>query len=74
MGRDWVHLVRQALFGLLYQPRMIGDECGAVCAMRIGKGNLITRRKPAPVPFCSPQIPRDLTWDRTRDAAVEAGD
>jgi hypothetical protein len=27
---DWVHLVRQPLFGLLYQQRMMDDECGAV--------------------------------------------
>jgi hypothetical protein len=37
------------LFGLLYQPRMIGDdECGAVGGMRIGMGNRSTRRKPVP--------------------------
>jgi hypothetical protein len=37
------------------------DECGAVGGMRIGRGNHSTRRKPAPVPLCPPQIPRDLT-------------
>jgi hypothetical protein len=31
-----VHLVRRPLIGLLYQPRMIDDECGAVGGMRIG--------------------------------------
>jgi hypothetical protein len=36
---------------------MIDDECGAVGGMRIGK----------PTP---PQIPHDLTWDRTKAAAV----
>jgi hypothetical protein len=46
------------------------DECGAVSGMRIGRGNLSTRRKPAPVPLRPPQIPRDLTWARTRAAAV----
>jgi hypothetical protein len=46
------------------------DECGAVGGMRIGKGNRSTRRQPAPVPLCSPQIPHDLMWDRTRVAAV----
>jgi hypothetical protein len=30
VGWDWVHLVRGPLFGLLYQFRMIDDECGAV--------------------------------------------
>jgi hypothetical protein len=29
--------------------------------MRIASGNLSTRRKPGPVPFCPPQIPEYLT-------------
>jgi hypothetical protein len=58
------------LIGLLYQPQMIDDACGAVGGMRIGRGNRSTRRKPTPVPLCPPQIPRDLTWARTRVAAV----
>jgi hypothetical protein len=54
-------LVRRPLFGLLYQPRMIDDdECGAVSAMRIGRGNRSTGRKPAPVPLCPLQLPHDL--------------
>jgi hypothetical protein len=69
-------LVRRPPFGLLYQPRMTDDdddddnECGAVGGMKIGRGNRGTRRKRAPVPLCSPQIPYDLTWERTRAAAV----
>jgi hypothetical protein len=59
-----------ATVGLLYQPRMIDDDNGAVGGMRIGRGNRSTRRKPAPVPLCPPQIPHDMTWDRTRAAAV----
>jgi hypothetical protein len=43
-----LHLVRRPLSGLLYQPRMIYDECGAVGGIRIGRGNRRTRRKPAP--------------------------
>jgi hypothetical protein len=54
-------LVRRPLFGLLYQPRM-GFEYREVGGMRIGRGNQSTRRKPAPVPLCPPQIPHDLTW------------
>jgi hypothetical protein len=34
---DWVHLVRQPLTGLLYQPRMIHDECGAVELELVGE-------------------------------------
>jgi hypothetical protein len=60
-----------ATVGLLYQPRMLDDhDYGAVGGMRIGRGNRSTRRKIAPVPLCPPQIPHDLTWDRTRAAAV----
>jgi hypothetical protein len=34
MEWDWVHLVLQPLFGLLYQPQMIHDnDCGAVGRM-----------------------------------------
>jgi hypothetical protein len=70
-GCSWFHLVRRPLIGLLYQPRMVDDdECGAVCGMRIGRGNRSTRRKPAPVPLCPSQIPHDLTWAWTRAAAV----
>jgi hypothetical protein len=59
-----------ATVGLLYQPRMMDDDYGAVGGMRIGKGNRSTRIKPTPVPLCPPQIPHDLAWDRTRAAAV----
>jgi hypothetical protein len=38
-GENWIHLVRRPLIGLLYQPRAIYDECGAVGGMRIGRGN-----------------------------------
>jgi hypothetical protein len=42
----------------------------AVGGIRIGRGNRSTRIKPAPVPLCPLHIPHDLTWDRTRAAAV----
>jgi hypothetical protein len=45
------------------------DECGAVGGMS-GRGNRSTRRKPAPVPLCPPQIRHDLMRTRTRAAAV----
>jgi hypothetical protein len=65
---DSVHLVRRPLTRLLYQPRMIDDEFGAVGGMRIGRGNRSSRRKPTPMPLCPPQNP----WARTRAAAVES--
>jgi hypothetical protein len=48
---------------------MDDDECGAVGGM-IGRGNRSTRKDPAPVPFCPPQIPHDLTGAGTRATAV----
>jgi hypothetical protein len=42
------------------------NDCEEVGGIIIGRGNRNIRRKPAPVPLCSPQIPYDLTWDRTR--------
>jgi hypothetical protein len=54
------------IFGLLYQLLMMdGDECGAVGVI-IGGGYRNTRRKDAPVPIYSPQIPHDLTCSRKR--------
>jgi hypothetical protein len=49
---------------------MIDYEYGRVGGMRIGRENRSTRRKPTPVSLCPPQIPHDLTWARTRAAAV----
>jgi hypothetical protein len=38
-----------------------GDyDNGEIGGMMIGKGNRSNRRKPAPVPFCPPQIPHAL--------------
>jgi hypothetical protein len=45
-------------------------EYGAVCGMRIRSADWSILRKAAPVPFCPPQIPHDLTWDGTRAAEV----
>jgi hypothetical protein len=46
------------------------DEYGAFGVMRIGKANRISRRKPAPMSLCPPQIPHGLTWGWTWAAAV----
>jgi hypothetical protein len=43
---------------------------GEFGGMKIGKGNLSTRRKPASAPLCPPQIPLDQTRVWTRAAAV----
>jgi hypothetical protein len=48
------------------------DECGAVTGILIGRGNWSTRRKCAPAPLSPPQIPHDLTWDRSRAAVVRS--
>jgi hypothetical protein len=57
--------------GLLYKPQMIDEgDCGAIGGMKIGRGKLSTRRKPAPAPLCPPQIPHDQTRAWSRVAAV----
>jgi hypothetical protein len=60
-----------ATIGLLYQLRLIHEgDCGAIGGIKIGGGNRSTRRKPDPVPLCSPQIPHNLTRAGTRAAAA----
>jgi hypothetical protein len=57
--------------GLLYKPQMIDEgDCGVIGGIKIGRGNQSTRKKPAPVPLCPPQIPHDQNRARTRAAAV----
>jgi hypothetical protein len=46
-----------------------GDYDNEEIGGMIGKGNRSTRRKPAPVPLCPPQIPQAAST-RTRAAAV----
>jgi hypothetical protein len=48
-------------------PAPDDEEVGG---MRVGRGNRSKRRKPASVSLRPPQIPHDLTWDRTLAAAV----
>jgi hypothetical protein len=56
---DWLSpLVRRPLTSIFYQPWMIDDACGALGGIRIDRKNWSNRRKPVPVPFCPPQIPR----------------
>jgi hypothetical protein len=44
-----------------------GDcENGEFCGIKIGRGNRSTGRKPAPAPYCPPQIPLDQIRARTR--------
>jgi hypothetical protein len=48
-----------------------GDcEDGEFDGIKIGSGNRSTRRKPAPAPLCTLQIPNHETRARTLDAAV----
>jgi hypothetical protein len=48
----------------------LGDYDGAEIGGMIGRGNRITRRKPAPVPLCPPQTPHAA---RTRTLAAAVG-
>jgi hypothetical protein len=55
----------------LYQLQMVDDDvCGAIGGMKIGRGKLSTRRKPALMPLCPPEIPHELNRARTWTAAV----
>jgi hypothetical protein len=52
--------VLRPLTGLLYQPRIIGDDdCEEIGGIQVDRGNRSTRIKPAPAPLCPPQIPYD---------------
>jgi hypothetical protein len=46
------------------------NKCGTVGGMRALAGEPKYRRKPTPVSLFSPQIPCDMTWDRTQATAV----
>jgi hypothetical protein len=41
----------------LQSRKMTINESGAVAGITVGKGKRRIRRKPAPAPFCPPQIP-----------------
>jgi hypothetical protein len=69
VGWDWVHLVRQPLIGLLYQP-LRTDEYGEFAGKRIGRRNRCTHRNPTPEPFCQPKIPYQFAWDQARAVVV----
>jgi hypothetical protein len=65
------HTWRQSLCTLalndpLQQPQMIVDRSAAFGDIRIVRGNLCSRIKPAQVLLCPPQILHELTWDWTR--------
>jgi hypothetical protein len=47
---------------------------GEFGGMMIGKGNRSTRRKPAPVPLCPPQVPHDFTERELWPLRWEASD
>jgi hypothetical protein len=51
-------------------PAPGGYDEGEIDGMMIGRGNRSTRRKPAPMPICSPQTPHTA---RTRTRAATVG-
>jgi hypothetical protein len=68
-----------ANIGLLYQTQMIDDDddddddeddYGATVGMKGDRRIRSTRRKPAPMPICPPQIPHGLIRALTRASAV----
>jgi hypothetical protein len=59
-GETWVDLVRRPLIGLLYQPRMIDDDCGTVGGMRIVMKVMYSEKNPFPCHFLPPKS--HMTW------------
>jgi hypothetical protein len=59
------------LIGLLYQPQMSVEQL--VEGEMSGDTEVLGENLP-PMPLCPPQIPHDLTWARTRAAAMVVGD
>jgi hypothetical protein len=51
-----------------------GDDCGAISGMNEWQGKPKYLEDPGPEPLCSPQIPNEFSWDRTRSTTVESGD
>jgi hypothetical protein len=69
-GVGWGEIESTWYVGQYLTLELDDDECGALGGIRIGRGNLSSRRKPTPMSLCPPQIPHDLTWARIRAAAV----
>jgi hypothetical protein len=55
-------------------PAPVDYAAGEFGRMMIGMGNRSTRRKPAPLPLCPPQIPHDLTGEEPGPPSREASD
>jgi hypothetical protein len=58
VGWAWVHLVRRPLFGLLYQPEMLDNECGQSVEWELsGEAEILGKN----LPQCHFFTP-NLTW------------
>jgi hypothetical protein len=67
-GCDCLYCTCRTLMDPSYQPRMI-DEHETVDGIRVGRGTEVLGESD-PMLLCPPQIPHDLTWNRTRATAV----
>jgi hypothetical protein len=65
---DSLHLVLRPLFNLLYLLRMLDDDEWEQ-SVEWMEGKSKYSQETCPVSFCSPQIPYNLTWTRTRSVA-----
>jgi hypothetical protein len=66
---EWSETV--STLGTSVVPAQVMDDYeGKAVGVMIGRGNRSTRRKPASLPLCPPQIPYDPTWARTRAVTV----
>jgi hypothetical protein len=67
----WLHRsLSSALDGDDSVDDIVINEHSAVSSMSIGRGNGSTQREPTAFPPRPPQIPHDLTWDRTRSTVL----
>jgi hypothetical protein len=51
-------------------PALESNDCEAISGMNMCRRNRSTRRKPAPLPLCPPQIPYELILARIRAVAA----
>jgi hypothetical protein len=69
LASEPIHLTTISM-SKLYSVDCMINKCGSIGGMRIDRGNGSTRRNPAPVSFCPPEIPYYFTWGRAHAVAL----
>jgi hypothetical protein len=73
VGCDGGHLARRPLTGLLYQARMIDDDCRVVGGIELARKAKVLEENLPQCHFVHHKFENDLTWAQTRTAAVGTG-